>query len=208
MFPRPKRHKILVTALLGLLWIISLVYGIRSLFSYETTPGTIGSIPQTWPAETKLVRSNDGATLVMLAHPHCPCTRATIGELAKIMAQTQGKLRAYVLFVVPHGVDLQWADTELRKTAAQIPGVTVVTDSNGEEAGRFGAKTSGHTLLFDSTGREVFSGGITAFRGHAGDNAGESAIVDLATEHGHGRNSEVKSTMVFGCPLEKERKYK
>jgi len=57
--------------------------------------------------------------------------------------------------------------------------VTIVTDADGAEANRFGAETSGHTLLFDFGRRLLFSGGITDSRGHTGDNAGESAIVAL-----------------------------
>ncbi len=70
-------------------------------------------------------------------------------------------------------------------------------DDAGSEARRFGVETSGQTLLYDRRGTLIFSGGITGSRGHAGDNAGEAALVDLLT-HGaadrHGSN-------VFGCPL-------
>jgi len=61
---------------------------------------------------------------------------------------------------------------------------------------RFGAETSGHTLLFDSGGRLLLSGGITDSRGHAGDNAGENAIVALIN-----RQSPVaESTSVLAVP--------
>lgn len=133
----------------------------------------------------------------MLAHPHCPCTRASIGELAQIVADTQGKLDAYVLFTKPRGAGADWDDTELRRSAAAIPGVTVVTDADGSEAQRLGAKTSGHTFLFDSSGALLFSGGITASRGHAGRNAGESAIIAAV----NGKRQERARAPVFGCSL-------
>jgi hypothetical protein len=133
----------------------------------------------------------------MLAHPHCPCTRASIGELAQIMADTQGKLNAFVLFIKPTGAGTDWDDTELRRSAAAIPGVTVSTDADGAEAARFGAKTSGHTLLFDGTGALLFSGGITASRGHAGRNSGESAIIAVV----NGKRADRARTPVFGCSL-------
>ncbi len=133
----------------------------------------------------------------MLAHPKCPCTRASIGELAQIVAETQGKLTAYVLFTKPQGAGADWDDTELRRSAAAIPGVTVVTDADGSEARRFGAETSGHTLLFDPDGALLFSGGITASRGHAGRNAGESAIIAAV----NGGRSDSAGTPVFGCSL-------
>jgi hypothetical protein len=135
----------------------------------------------------------------MFAHPHCPCTRASVGELAQIMAHALGKVNAYVLFVKPPNAPAGWDDTELRASAAAIPGVTVVTDENGKEAARFGAETSGHTLVFDRSGTLVFSGGITVSRGHAGDNAGESAVIAVLSQQAIERTR----TPVFGCSLTK-----
>lgn len=116
------------------------------------------------------------------------------------MAHGQEKVNAYVLFIKPKGAGADWDDTDLRRSAAAIPGVTVLTDANGAEADRFGAQTSGHTLLFDRTGALLFSGGITASRGHAGGNAGESAI--LAAING-GRADHAR-TPVFGCSLTRQ----
>jgi hypothetical protein len=146
-----------------------------------------------------LPRQTDKPTMVMVAHPHCPCTRASIAELAQVMAHAQGKVNAYVLFVKPPGEGADWDDTDLRRSAASIPGVTVMTDENGTEAARFGAETSGHTLLFDRNGTLVFSGGITASRGHAGENAGENSIVAALTQE----PIVLNRTPVFGCSLTK-----
>ena len=60
-------------------------------------------------------------------------------------------------------------------SAAEIPGVEVVSDEDDAQSAAFGAAVSGQTLLYDREGRLIFSGGITAARGHAGDNAGRSA---------------------------------
>lgn len=188
--------KFLLTAVLGVTWIAAVAFGLRVLLRYESTPGRIGVVGGNWPATSALQRSAK-PTLVMLAHPHCPCTRASIGELAQIMADTQGKLDAYVLFAKPKGAGADWDDTELRRSAAAIPGVAVLTDLDGSEARLFGAETSGHTLLFDRTGALLFSGGITASRGHAGGNAGESAIIAAV----NGKRSDRARTPVFGCAL-------
>lgn len=191
------RKKFLLTALLGVTWVAGVAFGLRVLLRYESTPGRIGVVDGNWPATSTIPRSPANPTLVMLAHPHCPCTRASIGELAQIMADTQGKLNAWVLFIKPQGAGTDWDDTELRRSAAAIPGVTVLTDADGTEAARFGAKTSGHTLLFDRDGALFFSGGITASRGHAGRNDGESAIIAAV----NGKRSDRARTPVFGCSL-------
>jgi hypothetical protein len=83
----------------------------------------------------------------------------------------------------------------LRRSAAAIPGVTVLSDVDGVEAGRFGSLTSGHTFLFDSAGRLLFSGGITGARGHAGENVGENAVVSLINNG----SSQRDRTLVYGC---------
>jgi hypothetical protein len=175
----------------------AIAFGLRALLNYENAAGKIGTVPPTWPVQSTIALATSGKTLVMLAHPHCPCTRASVGELAQIMARVQGNVRAYVLFLKPQNSGADWDDTSLRQSAAKIPGVTVITDVDGAEARRFGAETSGHTLLFDSTGRLLFNGGITGSRGHAGDNVGESAIVSLTKSDA----AEHTKTRVFGCSL-------
>lgn len=191
-------HKNLpATVLFGLAWIVAVAIGLRVLLNYESAPGRIGAVPEQWPTIRGIPRSADRPTLVMLAHPFCPCTRASMGELAQIMAQVQGKVDAYVLFFKPDSSGPDWNDTGLRRSAAAIPGVTVLSDLDGLAARRFGAETSGHTLLFDRTGRLLFSGGITQSRGHSGRNAGESAIIALLNDQRVDRTK----TLVFGCSL-------
>ena len=189
--------KIILTLLLGLAWAGTAVWGGHALLKYENSPGKVGQVFSSWPADSTLQLANDRLTLVMAAHPQCPCTRASVAELAQLMAHVQGKVQAYVLFYSPRKSGADWQNTDLRRTAAQIPGVTVLSDVDGAEAQRLGAETSGHTFLFDPSGHLLFNGGITASRGHSGDNAGESAIVSLIDN----RISARTKTFVFGCSL-------
>lgn len=191
------RNKIVITVVLAATWTAALAFGARALFKYETTPGKSGPVASSWPSESIVPQPAEKATLVMLAHPHCPCTRASVAELAKIMANTWGKVNAYVLFVKPPNGGADWDDTGLRRSATAIPSVTVLTDENGIEAARFGAQTSGHTLVFDREGKLLFSGGITATRGHIGDNAGENAVVAALRQ----QTPDRAGTSVFGCSL-------
>ena len=193
---------------IGTLWLLAVGAGLRIIWRYENAPGAAGASPADWPADSAVPRAPDRATLILLAHPRCPCTRASIGELALLMARCRGdgrshgtaprpRLTAYVLFVRPAGFPRGWERTDLWRSAAAIPGVRVLCDNGGTEARRFGAATSGQTLLYDAAGRLLFRGGITGSRGHAGDNAGRSAIVALLTQG----TSERTQTFVFGCPL-------
>ena len=180
-----------------ILWLLVISIGLWMLWGYENTPGKAAEPPKQWPADSKILPARDHATLVMLAHPHCPCTRATIGELASIMAHSQGRLTAYVLFLKPTGFSEEWEKSDLWQSAASIPGVTAVIDDEGAEANRFHAATSGQTLLYDAAGLLLFSGGITGSRGHSGDNAGQAAIVSLVNSGA----ADLTETSVFGCPL-------
>lgn len=191
-----RTKQILATSLFATIWIAAVAFGLGTLFHYENTPGRVGALPRAWPP-SQIERSSDRPTLIMLAHPHCPCTRASVGELAQMMARLQGKVAAYVLLVKPKEAGRDWEETDLRRSAEAIPGVKVLVDPDGVEARRFGAETSGHTQLFATDGRLLFSGGITASRGHAGGNAGESAIIALVNN----QTPAQTETLVFGCAL-------
>ena len=180
-----------------ILWLFAIGIGLSILWGYENTPGVGAEPPLRWPAASRIQPAPGRATLVMLAHPHCPCTRATIGELALIMAHTQDRLTAYVLFLKPTGFSDDWEKTDLWQSAARIPGVKVMVDDGGAEASRFHSATSGQAILYSAEGGLLFSGGITGSRGHSGDNAGRSAIVSLVNAGA----AEEAETLVFGCPL-------
>ena len=113
------------------------------------------------------------------------------------MANCQGLLSAQVLFIQPEGVSENWVQTDLWRTAAAIPGVTVSVDLEGLEARRFQAATSGQTLVYDVHGGLMFQGGITLARGHAGDNPGRDAIESLLKQ----KNTLSTTAPVFGCAL-------
>ena len=108
-----------------------------------------------------------------------------------------GRIAAQVLFFQLGDGPADWGRTDLWRSAAAIPGVRVSSDPDGVEAARFGAMTSGHAVVYDPNGRRVFSGGITGSRGHAGENAGRTAILTLV----NGENPAKADLPVFGCPM-------
>lgn len=178
----------------GVLWTLAVGLGMTRLLEYENTPARPAVNAPSWPQASSLVRRRGYLTLVVLAHPRCPCTRATLGELEILAAQTNGLLDIHVVFLHSDAFDYQ---SDLWRAAVRLPGANVIVDSGGKEIGRFGALASGHVLLYDVQGKLVFSGGITSARGHSGANAGRDAIIALARQ---GR-AEVSSTPVFGCGL-------
>jgi hypothetical protein len=181
----------------GIIWLATVLVGMGVLWRYASAAADPGAPPPHWPAASALERSPTLPTLVMVIHPHCPCSRASLGELAVLMAHADGRVAADVVFVRPEGVDEDWANTDLWRTADAIPGVRVVRDDGDVEARRFGAETSGETLLYGSDGHLLFAGGITAARGHAGDNRGRRLILDLL-DH---QDADREDAPVFGCHL-------
>lgn len=180
-----------------LCWFGGVVAGFVWLANYDNRPGTAATAPAHWPLESRIARDLNGPTLVMLAHPRCSCTRASLAELAELMGRAVQAPRAYVVFVMPAGVDSSWDHTELKEIAAGIPHVISVEDHDGVEAGRFGAVTSGQVLLYDASGALVYSGGTTGSRGHVGDNDGRATILALLNHE----PSDRSTASVFGCPL-------
>jgi hypothetical protein len=187
----------ILSILATLLWAFGVGAGIERVWRYESTPGVAKSGPQLWPG-SKLIQTRPGRpTLVMFVHPHCPCSRASLAELREIMLRSPEGLTASILFLRPHGAMDTWESTSTWRSAQGIPGLSVHVDRDGSEAARFGASTSGHTVLYGVDGHLLFSGGITAARGHVGDNSGRQAVLALLdVEH-----SVTRDHAVYGCSL-------
>ena len=171
--------------------------GQRVMLNYDYAAAAPGTPPEKWPISAQISRTPGLASIVVVAHPHCPCTRATVEELARLMAVLHNKAIATVVFVRPPGFSEDWEKTDLWRDAARIPDVTVLSDVNGMETSLFGAQASGQTMLYDAAGNLRFSGGITASRGHAGDSPGRSAILSIVNTG----NSAKFQTSVYGCSL-------
>jgi hypothetical protein len=178
-------------------WFVVVVTGLSLLAQYNTTAGALGSAPSSWPQESRIQLSEQGCTLVMFAHPKCPCTRASLGELAKILTRCPNAVTTHVVFFKPADTPETWDQTDQWLTAANMPGVQVIRDIDGVEARLFQAATSGQTLLYNSSGELLFNGGITLARGHAGDNPGRGAIESYLV----GAVGDVRQTPVFGCQI-------
>jgi len=193
----PLRKRVILNAAIGLLWLGIVVAATVWMIAYANTPDKTVSPPSNWPQASAVSRDNRFPTLLMFIHPHCPCSRASIGELALLIAHCQGRVNAHVFFLRPAEMDAEWALTDTWRSAAQIPRVTVHRDDAGREARLFHAETSGETELYDAKGVLVFHGGITISRGHSGDNPGrdvlQALLLDMPTQQ--------TNTPVFGCSL-------
>jgi hypothetical protein len=120
------------------------------------------------PLAPSVVKMGDATTSVPVQYPDRPLKLWGSSSKVWVFSDQTG----------PPGFTSNWAKTSLWRSAAAIPGVSETVD-DGREARLFGAATSGQTMVYDRNGRLLFSGGITAARGHLGDNPGASAITAL-----------------------------
>jgi hypothetical protein len=179
------------------LWAIAVASGMGLVWRHAATPGASGSPPTHWPEHTRLHFRPGQWHVIVVCHPYCPCTRATLEEMARVMTRAPATTRVQVVIARPGSLAVDWSALKLRALAERLPQTAVVIDEEGGEPAVWGVRTSGHVLVYTPDGRLRFSGGITASRSHEGDNAGADAVWRLLT----GQLTEPVSTPVFGCPL-------
>lgn len=175
--------------LVGTTWLGCVLLGFFVWDRFDWTAGGVGQardIPEAGPARWRLV---------LFAHPHCPCLRASLAELAEVV-QRAPNLSVRVVFVRPERTSEGWERGSSWEAASRMTGVETSCDADGAEARSFGAETSGHAELIDPLGRVVFRGGLTSGRGRNGESAGRRAILDWI-EH----NAGAASAPVYGCLL-------
>jgi len=175
----------MIVRVVTILWCLSVSTGFIWLGGHAARPGLSGAPTPQWPTSSRLRLATDRPTLLMFLDPLCPCSRASLSELELSLARCRSPIAAYVVL------------GRRGRSAVAISGVNVLNDDRAEEQRRFGVATSGHMLVFDPSGRVVFSGGITTARGHEGESIGGEAVVELA----RGSTPSATSAPVFGCPL-------
>ena len=179
------------------LWLAATVYGGILLWNFSLEPGQQPSTTSRWPDGSGLRAPSGQPMLVLFLHPLCPCSRATVEELSVLLAKADGALGVQAVFV-GGAQGRQVEESSLWKQVMALPGVTLLTDPDGAEAAKFHSATSGDAFLYDSTGALHFRGGLTAARGHAGDNFGVDSIVRILRE---GKDNPPVRGPVFGCLL-------
>ncbi|MBP9093345.1 hypothetical protein KBI23_20155 [bacterium] len=181
------------------LWAVLVLLGYGSMVFYSTAPAKSAVTVGKYPSSSSLSKG-DGLTLIIFLHPQCPCSIATVSELEGLLARSSlsSRLKVYAVVSSPVGCSQTFVKGAVIDSLSAVKNVQVFIDNDDVESQRFGAKTSGQTLLFDSDGKCLFRGGITAARGEVGANAG----VDALRHYLSGGRYLINKTPVFGCSLE------
>lgn len=192
------------------LWLVLSGAALFVMADYGNEPGEAGTAPDIWPSALSvgIVPTPGKPTVVLFAHPLCPCTRATLVELESLTNRLYGLFDLHVLFYEPTDVAAMpevWAASDLKRIAAKLPGTQLHSDVDGKLARHFGAYTSGQVLLYGTDSRLRFAGGITPSRGHSGENLGRSTLISsIMNDNGVDPLAPVLNP-VFGCSLHEEK---
>ncbi len=200
--PRTDRHLWIMVGL----WVLLSGAALFVMADYGSEPGEAGAAPEIWPSalSTGIVPTPGKPTVVLFAHPLCPCTRATLVELESLTNRLYGLFDLHVLFYEPADVSAMpavWAASDLKHMASKLPGTRLHKDTNGELAKYFGAYTSGQVLLYGTDNRLRFAGGITPSRGHAGENPGRATLISSIMTDSEVDPLAPVLNPVFGCRL-------
>ena len=184
-------------ALMLAAWVCLVTLGWAILVQYGARPGEFGLSPTVWPTDTTAQHSPKRDNLLVFVHPHCPCTRATVRQLARALSQSRSALTIQALVFLPADKPEDWAESSLVRELRAIPGTRVSLDPGGAQTRLFGVRTSGHVLMYAGDGRLIFSGGITPARGHEGSSAGMEGLITRL----RGQEAGVDRSVVYGCPI-------
>lgn len=185
------------TRVVFVVWSLVVSVGILLLDAFTARPGTAGAPPANWPRASRLPFDDHATNLLIFLHPGCPCSGASITELAYVLERSEHRVSAHPVVIPPDdgcGQSSGW--TNLDELGVARIGSTWI-DEGGTETRRFRVGTSGHVLVYEPDGRLSFSGGITSARGHAGQSFGRDAVLARVTR----ADAAIPVSPVFGCPL-------
>lgn len=191
---KAKRHGFHLV--LGLVWTAAVLYGLVLLWEFNLKAGPEVATEARWPVGSELAGPEGNPKLVVFLHPQCPCSRATVDELAVVLARVDRKLDVDAVFVSGSGDRIE--ESGLWNQVRALPGVQARVDVNDREAGLFSAATSGDAFLYDGKGVLKYRGGLTPARGHQGDSFGVDAVVGIVNEGG---GEKLVTGPVYGCAL-------
>lgn len=178
-------------------WLMASGVGLGMFWQYKTTGQEPDGSAVRWPEQTELPLASDRPTLVMFAHPLCPCTMASLHELTRLLPSCAVPPRITFVIYQPASAGPEWQTSPFVEAARALPGAEIVWDHEGNLAKQFAAGTSGQVQLYDPAGRCLFNGGITSARGHAGENAASRALLSVL----QGKELALIKSPVYGCEL-------
>lgn len=154
---------------------------------YESTPGATGQAVATTSA--------NHWKLVMVAHPDCPCTSASLQGLASAAPKLPKGAEVTVVFVG----DRPTEPTKNMHLASGILGAKSEWRTAKVAEQRYGARTSGTLVIYRPDGKVAYDGGITPGRGVLANDFAWRQIDRVITG-----KPTLETSPVYGCALSSE----
>jgi len=176
------------------LWSVLILVCLLYVARYENTPNPLNSASAQVSANPTPPSPLD-LHIELFIHPRCPCTAATLEQLATIdAAREPHRLIAWVY--IPKGAPASWISGNTLDRLRSTFHADIRLDVDGAHARALGISTSGHILVCDNAGLRYFSGGITTSRGNPAPSQGTAAVHAWLT-----KGDGIQTTPVFGCGL-------
>src|SRR3954470_1075599 len=96
-----------------LVWLGLIAAGYAWLLRYGFAPGRIASAPKIVPPSVAPSNYAGHAQIFLALHPRCPCSRATVKELAKILSRIPETINTTVLLYKPANEGESWLQSSL-----------------------------------------------------------------------------------------------
>src|SRR5437867_11128633 len=103
-----------------LLWLGLIVGGYAWLFRYSFAAGKTIAAPSSLPAALATAKPSGRAQLFVALHPRCPCSRATVRELAKILTRSARASDVTVLMYKPADQPDRWLEGALAEDCRRM----------------------------------------------------------------------------------------
>src|SRR5277367_4862072 len=120
VFNPHKPQTTFIPLVISFVWLLGAGIGFHALHRYAYTEGTAAKPPSRWPANSRIPR-NEGFKLIVFAHPECPCSRATLRELAIIVGHSREQLDVHVCFYAPRSMREKWRTSDVWSDAPVLP---------------------------------------------------------------------------------------
>jgi len=185
--------------LAAILWLLAIAGGYSWIMARSFQASELGGNP-VLDLKTVHMLDVEKPTLFVFLHPECPCSEATVEELARISERCEGGLKIVGVFSDYSTLPRPPAQSRMWNKVESILGARSLLDEDAGLRHSFHAATSGECFLLGPDARVIYHGGITSARGHSGPSTGGDAIISFF-------NTGIISTVtapVFGCTLDND----
>src|SRR4051794_27195181 len=121
-----RRGRTIVVASGLAIWLAATVTTLVLIARYKATPGELGSAPDAWPGASAIQPTPGLANVVLFAHPQCPCTKASMTELARLADELGPTAAIHVVLVRPADAEVGFEEGTLADRARAIRAHVVV----------------------------------------------------------------------------------